>query len=346
MKAKIISILFICILIALPMSKADAITGTPDKVPAATLIVPLMESSAVGGPENTLIVVDYSCGFFSPTIHWELWDIDGNLTGIQGNVALGPFEDWVIDMAAIVAAATPSQAVQLLDGDFYRGFLTIDAVSASTTLSPTDDSYPILNYNCFTGDVYYVRLTEGAANGINMIHVEAASTSANVYQTGFYRSTDQREAFDADARYYSSRQTHGLATGADPNDLLDYTRSRVFLDPSLNGHSRIVLWTWCPVWCGSTTNISPSADSGGSFGYLRTDESGAVVENTTIDLNHVVNIIDVSGTENGTVIIQDIPQGFNIYGFVSNAAEGSAQETWEAMFETLIATEPNDVVTP
>ena len=191
MKAKIISILFICILIALPMSKADAITGTPDKVPAATLIVPLMESSAVGGPENTLIVVDYSCGFFSPTIHWELWDIDGNLTGIQGNVALGPFEDWVIDMAAIVAAATPSQAVQLLDGDFYRGFLTIDAVSASTTLSPTDDSYPILNYNCFTGDVYYVRLTEGAANGINMIHVEAASTSANVFQRSFYKYDDQ-----------------------------------------------------------------------------------------------------------------------------------------------------------
>jgi len=130
--------------------------------------------------------------------------------------------------------------------------------------------------------------------------------------------------------------------------VVDYTYSRVFLNPSSNGHRRVVLWTWCPVWCGDTTNTSPSAyiGAGGSFGYLRTDESGAVVENTTIDLNHVVNIIDVSGTENGTVIIKDIPEGFNIYGFVSNAAEGSAQETWEAMFETIIWTEIADTVFP
>jgi len=252
-------------------------------------------------------------------------------------------------MAAIVAAATPTQRTQLTDGDFYRGFLTVDAVSASTTLSPTDASYPILNFNCFTGDVYYVRLTEGAANGINMIHVEAASTSADIVQTSFYTINGQREMFDADARYYSSRQSNGLETVTnytDPNDVVDTTYSRVFLNPSSNGHSRIVLWTWCPVWCGSTTNTSPSADSGGSFGYLRTDESGALVENTTIDLNHVVNIIDVSGTENGTVLIQDIPQGFNIYGFVSNAAEGSAQETWEAMFETIIWTELADTLFP
>jgi len=81
MKAKIISILFICILIALPMSKADAIIGTPDKVPAATLIVPLMESSAVGGPENTLIVVDHLCFVVSPQLHWVLVH---NFTGYSG----------------------------------------------------------------------------------------------------------------------------------------------------------------------------------------------------------------------------------------------------------------------
>jgi len=344
MRAKITSILFICILIALPLSKADAIIGIPDKIPASTLIVPLMESSAVGGPHNTLIVTDYLCSS-SQTIHWVIWDIDGNLTGIQGNVTLIGFEDWVTDMASIVATATPTQRTQLTDGAFFRGFLTIDAVSASTSLSPTNGSYPIMDSNCFTGSVYYVRLSEGAANGINMIHVEAASTSANTYQEGLYRTNDQREEFDADARYYSSRQTHGLATGADPNDAIDFTWSRVFLDPGLNGNSRIVLWTWCTTDC-SGTNKSPSADSGGSFPYWRTNESGTVVENTTIDLNHVVNIIDVSGTENGTVVIEDIPDGFHIYGFVSNAAEGSAQETWEAMFETVISPEPNSVITP
>lgn len=342
MKTKIISVLFICILIALPMAKADAVLGTPDKVPSATLIVPLMEKS-ISGPENTLIVADYLCANPSQVIHWELWDIDGNLTGLQGNVTIGQWEDWSSDMGSIVGTASPAQLTQLTDGDFYRGFLTIDLVTASTTETPGSASYPLQDTNCLTGYVYYVRLTEGAANGINMIHIETANSSADDFLEGLYRGDDNREEIDADARYFSLRMLNAQITGQDSNDKIDFTWSRVFLNPGNSGKSRIVLWTWCTTSCPGT-NVSPSADSGGPFPYWLTNESGVQVQSTTIMLDHVVNIIDVTGTQNGTVWINDIPDGFHIYGFVSNAAEGSAQETWEAMFETTIMVDPS--VTP
>jgi len=59
-----------------------------------------------------------------------------------------------------------SQLTQLTDGSFYRGFMTIDLVTASTALLPTDGAYPFYSFNCLTGQTYYVRLLEGAANGI------------------------------------------------------------------------------------------------------------------------------------------------------------------------------------
>lgn len=143
MKAKIISVLFICILIAMPMSNAKAVNGTPDVIQAGTLVVPLMES-AISGPENTLTIVINLCGPADRIIHWEMWDIDGNNIGLSGNQTLGVGENWVSDMGSIVGIASPGQLTQLTDGSFYRGFMTVDIVSSTTVLPPTDGSYPFL----------------------------------------------------------------------------------------------------------------------------------------------------------------------------------------------------------
>lgn len=181
--------------------------------------------------------------------------------------------------------------------------------------------------------VYYVRLSEGAANGIAMIHIEAVNlANTDSLQRGFYTGADAREEIDADARYSAQRQTNGFSAGQDPNSMIDHTVSRVFLNPGNNGNSRIVLWSWCPTPDCPGTNTVP----GGPFEYWLISEAGITVQNTTIMLNHIVNVIDVTGTDNGWVWINGLPDNFQTFGFVSNAAEGSALETWEAMFPTVI----------
>ena len=76
-----------------------------------------------------------------------------------------------------------------------------------------------------------------------------------------------------------------------------------------------------------------------AYTYLRYDEAGNEEEDTTIRLDHVVNVIDVSGTENGWVSIWNIPapSWFNVYGFSFNSASsGSMSTNWDAIFPAYI----------
>jgi len=336
MKRGFIIVLFICLSITLYQGNAGAVIGVPDVVQAGTLIVPLMEKGISSG-HNTLTVVTSFCAG-DRVIHWQLWDIDGNaMTGLSGNVTLGDDKQWVSDFATILAGASPSQLTQLTDGSFYRGFMTIDLVTASTALLPTDGAYPFYSFNCLTGQTYYVRLLEGAANGIPMVHIEggvSTSLSGIDTATGFYDFLDNREEIDADARHYAYTSSNGLAAAEDPNDKIDFILSRVYVQG--NGESRIVVWAWSPAGLGA--NVSPSGAGFGPFGFLIRSEAGAVTTNTTITLPHVVNVISVPGDTNGTAWIFDVPGAYETYAFSFNSANfsGNPAITWEAMFESTI----------
>jgi len=338
-KIRLVIILVFCLFIALPHGKAEAVIGIPDNVQSATLIVPLMERG-ISGSHNTLTVATTVCAGTS-ILHWQLWDIDGNaMTGLSGNVTITGDQSWVSDFGTILSGASTSQLTQLTDGSFYHGFMTIDLVTAATSLLPTDPAYPFSPFNCLTGQIYYVRLMEGAANGIPMIHIEGGVNTGLSgglgLATGFYQVGDDREEIDADGRYYAYTSSNGLPSAIDPNDKLDYILSRVYGQG--NGESRIVIWAWSPSYSGVTA--APS-DVAGPFPFIIRSEAGVVTTNNTITLPHVVNVINVPGDTNGTAWVINMPPNFETYAFSFNSANftGNAALTWEVMFESTILSE-------
>lgn len=336
MKNGVILILFFCLSFGLYQGNAEGVIGIPDVTQAATLVVPLMEKG-ISSVHNTLTVVSHYCGG-TQTLHWQLWDINGNpMTGLSGNQSITGDQAWVSDFATILSGASAGQLTQLTQGSFYRGFMTIDLVTASTSLLPTDASYPFNSDNCITGHVYYASLLEGAVTGIPMVHIQAdATTCCGDYLHGFYQFGDDREEIDTDARYVAQRLTNNLPWAADPNNKLDFILSRVY--GAGNGDSRIVVWTWGPA--AFSTTDTPSMH-GGPFFFVVRDESGAVTTNTTVPLNHVVNVIDVPGNANGIAWIGDVPADFEVYAFSFNNAEysGNADLKWRVLFESTIIPE-------
>src|SRR5687768_4665020 len=134
---------------------ALAVPGTPDRVPAASLLVPFFETgiNSATHPQDTLLVAtNRDTG--SRIIHFHVWDIDGNATGLHGNVTLGARASWDAAMRDLLAAADPSVRTQLTEGAFYRGFVTIDVVSAATPLAPTESTFPFSDANVLEGYAY------------------------------------------------------------------------------------------------------------------------------------------------------------------------------------------------
>ena len=326
----VVGIVMACCLTVLPYGKAEAVLGIPDNVPAATVLVPLLEASIAGAP-NTLIVITNTCS--APiTLHWQTWDVRGTPVSLAGNVLLDPQVPWVTDFKGSVEGSSAKGS--LTDGTFYRGFLTADVVTSATNLLPTEVAYPFASSNCLKGTVYYVRLTEGAANGIPAVHIEGGlGGGLDSFVRGFYQSVDDREEFDNHARVYAEKKTRDLPFVNDSNLLLDNIISRVFLSPVLNGKSRIVVWAWGVPDHGFQ---APGDGGRGPFTARQRNEKGITVATSFLDLKRVVNVIDVTGTENGEVWIENLPDNFNVYAFSFNAADLTAALTWDVMFESQI----------
>lgn len=321
----------LCLFNLLACGTAAAVYGIPDQVPSATLVVPLMEKGISSSHATNTVVVNFCAPL---TIHYEVWDINGNLTNIFGNVTVTG--SWVSDFGSLLGSATPAQRAQLTDGSFYRGFMTIDVVTIPTDATPLDPFYPFSSANCLTGFTYYVRLLEGSANGIPMVHIEGIVSDLSANVRGFYQSGDNREEIDNHARFYATRTTAGKSV-IDDDASLDFIINRVFL--SGNGESRIVIWAWgAPDW---GNNVSPGAAAGGFFPYQHYNEAGTLVLNTSVSLPHIVNIINVPGDQNGDVWILNLPEDFNVYAFTFNTAFYSLNPalTWDVMFESTILAE-------
>jgi hypothetical protein len=322
---------------------AAGIPGATDKVSAATLLVPFFEVgvNSTTHPNDTLLVLWAISG--GARIHYHVWDVDGNAVGLYGNMDLADTASWNTSMRGLISSASSAVKTALTDasGNFFRGFVTIDVVTADTTLSPIEIGYPLGTNNRLEGWIYYVRIAEGSSNSMAMIPIEEVGSGVNSYLHGFYSNSDGREEIDVNARACAG----ALATGGscvEQGDLHSI-RSRIFLDNStFNASTRIIVFYWKP---GTEGGISPWCDTNAcdpTATYNRYNESGTLVQqDAAFRLENVVNVIDVAGTENGFVSIRGIAgdnKNWQAYGFsITNAQPTSgASANWDAILESYI----------
>lgn len=323
------------------------IPGTPDKTPAATLIVPFFEVgiNAASNPNDTFAIV-YNRATTSSRIHYHVWDKNGNATDLYGDVTLTGNETWAASMRNLIDGATAAVKTELDDGGtYYRGFVTIDMVTADTTKNPTEAGYPFAtgaSSNALEGFVYFVRLAEGSSNSISMIPVNWVPSTADGFLVGMYQAPliDGREEFDATARACAELLASGGAVCA-ADTVIGRVDSRVYLDATYNAKTRIILFTWNPLVIAGPSVYCDTHACGSEYDYKQYDASGNLVTDTQIRLPNVVNIIDVSGTANGLVSIQDIadePHHYMVYGFsITNASPASgASANWDAILPSYI----------
>jgi len=98
--------------------KAQAVFGVADRMPAATLIVPMFEVAinTANDSTNTLpVITNTSAG--TVVVHWQVWDANGNSTDIFGNTSVGSLETIPFDMGGLINAASAATKTQLADTD-------------------------------------------------------------------------------------------------------------------------------------------------------------------------------------------------------------------------------------
>jgi len=337
-------LLFAAILVLFPLvgTTSAGIPGATDRVKAASLLVPFFEVG-ISSPHDTILVVN-SASTIDRIIHYEVWSIDGVATDlVWGNETLDPGETWAVSMADLISTkASASDKTLLTDGAYYHGFVTIDLVSSSTDRTPKGTGYPFQNSNYLEGYIYYARLLQGSANGLDMIPIEYVGSSVDANLRDFYQTGDSREQIDSRARQCAEALIYG-ETSCPPDSSINHTDSRVYLDPSFNAASRIIIFTWAPNTSHSTEGPSVYCDTApcaSTYTYIRRDEDGVVRHTQNIRLDHVVNIIDVTGTRNGWVRIYDIPSAegaFQFFAFSFNSASSANISTnYDAIFESYI----------
>lgn len=339
------------------------IPGTPDKTPAATLIVPFFEVGIdlTQDPVDTLLTVTNIESVIAVAampssqrhFHYHVWDVSGNAVALYGNETLEGSATWSASMRTLIEGASPAVKTVLTDGDFYRGFVTIDVVTAQTTKNPTESGYPFATEyesNCLEGFIYYVRLAQGSSNSLDMIPLNWVGDTVDGYLYNFYGtgSGDERERIDSTARICAEiLASGGIAPAAAPASPcfpvgeIWQVDSRVFLNSALGATTRIILFVWDPRYLGGPSIYCDTHACDSTYTYMQFDEAGNAVVDNTIRLDKAVNIIDVAGSTNGWVSIRDIAdpeQGRQVYAFsITNAKPPSgASANWDAILESFI----------
>jgi len=339
------------LLLALTLAApAFAVPGAADRVPAATLLVPFFETgiNSATHPHDTLLVVT-NWLFADITFHYHVWDIDGNATGLNGNILLDDLDSWSAAMRDLINSASPAVRTQLTQGAFYRGFVTIDVVTAGTALNPRQALYPFGTTNALEGFIYYTRLSQGSANGLAMVPLENVPATTDSFMRGFYSGGDNREEIDSTARFCANQVgtnpggTTACSTGSDDSDI-DRFHLRIFRSAPLTGSSRAVIFTWRPGLAAGPSVFCDVNPCESAYIYRQYNEGGDIVFNGTIRLDHVVNVIEDSqlvGTQSGWLSIFDVPNvqiDSHVYAFTFNSAApaGNPNLTWDAIFEGYI----------
>lgn len=207
--------------------EAAAVLGTPDAVPAATLLLPYFEVNLEDESGMTTIISINNASAAAALAHVTLWTnaavptatFDVMLTGFD--VATFNLRDLFSDAAADPGLSTskarlraahtgePNPETNLCSGFSYgdtivRGYLTVDHVNEASLLFPSDPGYfsgVASDSNVLWGDYFYVDLENNFAQGELLVHIEASSapevtTPGNATFYGRYvneLATDHRE---------------------------------------------------------------------------------------------------------------------------------------------------------
>jgi len=320
---------------------AYGIAGTPDHVPAATLLVPFFEVgiNSATHVENTLLVV-HNVYNATVNVHYQVWDIDG-VPVFNGNLVLTNLESWSTSLYDLIALQTAGVKAALTQGPFYRGFVTFDVVTAATALTPQDAAYPFGALNYLEGFIYYVRLQEGSANGIAMVPIENVGGTVDNLQRGFYQYADDLEEIDVDARACAAQLAAGVLCEGDASGAVQRIHERTFGSVPLTGASRLVVFAWTVQETGGPSALCVTAACPTDYTYKRYDEAGDLLVDSTITLPHVVNVFNLADAVAGWASIWEIPSVYidtqiYAYSFNSAAPAGDPYLTWDAIFEAFI----------
>lgn len=344
----IVSFCLIVCVSALVCSPASAIWGTPDQVPAATVIAPFLEAGIefATHPEDTLTAVYTRSGTL--TVHWIIWTIDG-VPAIAGNREIDAAATWGQSFRNTLSQATPDQRAMLVDGAHYRGFMTVDVVTEPTDETPFSAAYPFGDTNGLIGASYFVRLQQGSANGVAMVPIEAVSPSANAFLSGFYTgaTNDRREEIDGNARDCIRLMGRGetcSVANVNPSGGVHRMRARVWQNSGpLDITSRLIVFAWNTArpGAGGPSAVCDVLGCNADYVLTRTREDGTILAPQPVRLDHVVNVLDITGSDGvGEVLlgpIVDPDDSTQVFGFVFNRAqpEGTGQN-WDAVFEANI----------
>ncbi len=320
--------------------------GVLDEVPGATVVLPFFEVGidATQNPQDTLPVI-YNRGSNPVIVHWEAYDIDGNaiLSGTETIIDAG---SWSFSMRSLIDLnASALDRAALTDGDFYRGFMTIDAVTVGTFLPPFDANYPFRASNILLGYAYYARLAQGSANGLTLPTLEyTAASSVPLRIRGFYAGDDRLEEMDIFARTCAQELIEG--DGCSNTDQTATIRSRVFQSSQINGRTRVIVFAWDttrPDQGGPSAICAVLGDCATDYNYQRFRENAEVADSGTLRLDHVVNIIetDEGDIAPGEFVIRNVedPSGdLQLFAFSFNSAQpaNNPNTNWDAIFVSSI----------
>ncbi|MCP4575375.1 MAG: hypothetical protein GY846_03700 [Deltaproteobacteria bacterium] len=293
-------------------------------------------------PEDTFSIV-YNRATTESKVHYHVWDKNGNATDLYGEQTLSGNETWAASMRGLIAGSTDAVRTVLDDGgSYYRGFVTIDLVTADTTKNPTEAGYPFAvgaTSNVLEGFIYYVRLAQGSSNSLPMLPINWVPATTQAKLVDLYQTGDEREEFDANAMTCAAHLASETAGHCPDDTEIARIDSRVYLDQTYSAKTRIVIFTWNTDVVGGPSLYCDTHACESDYDYKQYDPSGNLVTDTTVRLPSVVNVLSVSGTANGLVSIQNIPDTtaqYQVYAFSITNASPSSGANWDAILPSYI----------
>lgn len=247
------------------MEKAQAVVGIPDDVPGNTLLYPFFKINPSRTDllaQDTLIVATNTHNE-AQLVHFVIWSslsehvYDFNVLLTPNDVFSCSLYDLILgplgcsnDSAAVLPApsSVAPRLTVLVDGvPQLRGYVTADAVTATTSLLPTEVGYPRDASNVLIGHEYIVDLPAGSATGVNAVSLEFVDGAilpdgqpANPFPgtvTGFFTADDGLERING--REGDRAQT---ATPDDTAIWWEIVRYLTVQNPGLGVETE--LWVW------------------------------------------------------------------------------------------------------
>ena len=187
-------------LLLLGGSRAQAVIGIPDDVPASTLLYPFFKvdpTPSASTRQDTLLVITNTAnpaaniaagtlasGTAHTFVHVTIWSVksqhiyDFTVRLTEHDVWSCSLLDLLLNPGRIARPCGVNQAptgvvTQLTVGDLLAGYVTADVVAGPTALFPGQAGYSFLDWNTLVGHLYLVDLPAGSATGFNAVSIES-----------------------------------------------------------------------------------------------------------------------------------------------------------------------------